>query len=166
MPYTVVGFWIVSLGVGSLGVSSPKAAMELGATTRSRPFSAAASRTLWRPLMLTSWARRLSPSATADSIELMWKRVSTSYSRIALLTCPKSVTSMVVHGPDSWTSSCRLVSNPAATTLSLPYRALSAGTRSEPICPAAPVTRILFIGSLPTPGLSLDCDWPRLQWIW
>ena len=56
---------------------------------------------------------------------------------------------MVVVGPDKFISSGRAVEWAAATTWSEPKLSLNAGTNSEPICPAAPVTRMFLIMTYP-----------------
>jgi len=64
----VVGLKIVSWGVSTLGVSGPKTAMELGQKTCLTSSARAASRTLNRPLILTSQALAGFFSPVADRI--------------------------------------------------------------------------------------------------
>ncbi len=77
-PYIVLGFSTVSWGVLSLGVSGPKAAMELGTKTLTISRSLADSKMLYVPFMLTSHANQGLLSPAAERIAAMWYIVSMS----------------------------------------------------------------------------------------
>ena len=76
-PYIVLGRWMVSWGVMSLGVEAPKAPMELGTKT-AQPSWRATSSTRYMPPMLMLQATCGFSSATALKRAARWWMVPTS----------------------------------------------------------------------------------------